>query len=173
MKLLSCVWLFVTPWIVAYQAAPSMGFSRQEYWSGLPFPSSGDLPDPGIEHRSPSLQADSLPLCLQWWTSYYSAPLCGYKATITAGFWCMKWELEKLKSWGFYQTAGWTFSTGAIIHALVKDLQENRIYTENVYVFSSSDSLFMFIQSPSFPPFLLFFFPPPSFHLSQISHICI
>ena len=40
--------LFVTPWTVAHQAPPSMGFSRQEYWSGLPFPSSGDLPDPGI-----------------------------------------------------------------------------------------------------------------------------
>ena len=50
-----------TPWTVAYQAPPSMGFSRQEYWSGLPFPSSGDLPDPGIEPRSPALQADTLP----------------------------------------------------------------------------------------------------------------
>ena len=43
---------FVTPWIVAHQAALSMGFSRQEYWSGLPFPSPGDLPDPGIEFKS-------------------------------------------------------------------------------------------------------------------------
>ena len=60
-KSLSCVWLSATPWIVAHQALPSMGFSRQEYWSGLPFPSPGDLPDPGIEPRSPSLQADALP----------------------------------------------------------------------------------------------------------------
>ena len=45
----------VTPWTVAYQASPSMGFSRQEYWSGLPFPSPGDLPDPGIEPGSPTL----------------------------------------------------------------------------------------------------------------------
>ena len=45
---------------VAYQASLSMGFSRQEYWSGLPFPSSGDPPDPGIETRSPTLQADTL-----------------------------------------------------------------------------------------------------------------
>ena len=51
----------VTPWTVARQAPLSMGFSRQEYWSGLPFPSPGDLPDPGIEPRSPALQADSLP----------------------------------------------------------------------------------------------------------------
>ena len=50
----------VTVWTVAYQAPPSMGFSRQEYWSGLPFPSPGDIPDPGIVPRSPTLQADAL-----------------------------------------------------------------------------------------------------------------
>ena len=50
-----------TPWTVAHQAPLFMGFSRQEYWSGLPFPSPGDLPDPGIEPRSPALQADALP----------------------------------------------------------------------------------------------------------------
>ena len=60
-KSLSHVRLFATPWTVAYQAPPSMGFSRQEYWSGLPFPSPGDLPDPGIKPRSPALQADTLP----------------------------------------------------------------------------------------------------------------
>ena len=60
-KLLSPVRLFVTPWTVAYQAPLSMGFSRQEYWSGLPFPSPGDLDDPGIEPRSPTLLADALP----------------------------------------------------------------------------------------------------------------
>ena len=49
-----------TPWTVACQAPLSMGFSRQEHWSGLPFPSPGDLPDPGIEHGSPALQPDSL-----------------------------------------------------------------------------------------------------------------
>ena len=49
------VGLFVTPWTVAYQAPLSIGFSRQEYWSGLPFPSTGDLPNPGIEPRSPTL----------------------------------------------------------------------------------------------------------------------
>ena len=52
--------LLVTPWTAAYKAPPSMGFSRQEYWSGLPFPSPGDLPDPGIKPRSPALQADTL-----------------------------------------------------------------------------------------------------------------
>ena len=50
-----------TAWTVAYQAPPSMGFSRQEYWSGLPFPSPGDLPNPGIEPGSPALQTDALP----------------------------------------------------------------------------------------------------------------
>ena len=60
-KLLSRVRLFATPWTVAYQAPPSMGFSRQECWSGLPFSSPGDLPDPGIEPGSPALQADALP----------------------------------------------------------------------------------------------------------------
>ena len=53
--------LFVTPWPVAYQAPPSMEFSRQEYWTELPFPSPGDLPDLGIEPKSPALQADALP----------------------------------------------------------------------------------------------------------------
>ena len=57
---LSRVRLFATPWTVAYQAPPSMGSSRQEYWGGLPFPSPGDLPNPGIEPRSPALQADAL-----------------------------------------------------------------------------------------------------------------
>ena len=60
-KSLSPVRLFATPWAVAYQAPPSMGFSRQEYWSGLPFPSPGDLPNPGIEPGSPTLQAGVLP----------------------------------------------------------------------------------------------------------------
>ena len=59
-KSLSRVRLFATPWTVAYQAPPSMGFSRQEHWSGLPFPSPGDLPDPGMEPGSPVFQADAL-----------------------------------------------------------------------------------------------------------------
>ena len=61
---LSSVWLFMTPWTAARQAPLSMEFSRQVYWSGLSFPPSGDLPDPGIKPASPvssALQADSLP----------------------------------------------------------------------------------------------------------------
>ena len=70
-KLLSHVWLFATPWTVAYQAPPSVGFSRQECWRGLPFPSPGDLPDPGIKPGSPALQADALlsePFITSWKT---------------------------------------------------------------------------------------------------------
>ena len=59
-KSLSCVRLFLTPWTVAHQAPPSMEFSRQEYWSGLPFPSPRDLPNPGIKPVSPALWADTL-----------------------------------------------------------------------------------------------------------------
>ena len=59
-KLLTRVWLFTIPWNVAYQASPSMECSRQEYRSGLPFPSPGDLPNPGIKHRSSTLHADAL-----------------------------------------------------------------------------------------------------------------
>ena len=56
----SHVRLFANPWSVAHQAPLSTGFPRPEYWSGLPFPSPGDLPDPGIEPRSPALEADAL-----------------------------------------------------------------------------------------------------------------
>ena len=80
-KSLRCVQIFVTAWTVACQSPLSMGSSRQEYWSGSPFPSSGDLSDPGIETRSPVLQADSLqsepPDSSQWfllvqWRSTFS-----------------------------------------------------------------------------------------------------
>ena len=57
----SRVQLFAASWTVACQACPAMGFSRQEYWNGLPVPSPGDLPDPGIEPWSPTPQLDSLP----------------------------------------------------------------------------------------------------------------
>ena len=72
---LSGVPLFATPWTVAYQGPLSMGFSSQDHWSGLPFPSPGDLPDPGIEPRSPALQTDSLPSeppgCFDWpWITF-------------------------------------------------------------------------------------------------------
>ena len=70
-EMLSRVRLFVTPWMVALQAPLSMGFSRQGYWSGLPCPPPGNLPDPGIEPGSPILWAGSLPSeppGKTWWT---------------------------------------------------------------------------------------------------------
>ena len=80
-KSLNCVRLIATPWTVARQAPLSMGFSRQEYWSGLPFPSLGDLSNPGIKPRSPALQADALsseppgkPLTKKRWHSTGNEP---------------------------------------------------------------------------------------------------
>jgi len=61
-----------TPWTVPCQAPLSMGFSRQEYWSGFPFPSPGDFPNPGIEPKSPALQVDSLPMSHQGSMQYGS-----------------------------------------------------------------------------------------------------
>ena len=63
-----------TPWTIALQAPLSMGFSRQEYWRGLPFSSPGDLLDPGIKFRSPELQADSLQTELLFTKVYFSSP---------------------------------------------------------------------------------------------------
>ena len=73
--MLSYVWLCVTPWIVTCQATLSMRFSRQKYWSRLPFPPPGDLPDPGVEFASsvaPALQVDSIPL------SHQGSPILPY-----------------------------------------------------------------------------------------------
>ena len=81
-KSLSRVRLFVTPWTIAHQAPPFTGFSSQEYWSGLPFPSPGDLPDPGMEPGSPALQADALRSEPEWeadWIiSCRSCEHCGF-----------------------------------------------------------------------------------------------
>ena len=96
MKLPSRVWLFVTPWMAAYQAPQSMGFPRQEYWSGLPFPSPGDLPNPGIEPGSPALQTDALPSKPDWgltfWVQILGSPVCQ-----VCEFWCKHFPF--FKSW--------------------------------------------------------------------------
>ena len=102
-----CVWLFATPWIVAHQSPLSMEFSRPEYWTGLPFPSLGDLPDPGIKPWSPALQADSLSLppgkpqmnfiiffpfiFISWRliTSQYCSGFCHTLTWISHGFTCI------------------------------------------------------------------------------------
>ena len=80
-----------TPWTVAHQAPPSMGFSRQEYWSGLPFPSPGDLPNPGIKPRSLALQADSLT------SSHQGSQRCFNRLqieTVHKNGWKLFWILE-------------------------------------------------------------------------------
>ena len=76
LDVLSRVWFFAIPWTIAHQASLSVGFPRQEYWSGLPFPSPRDLPDPGIKPVCPGMQVDSLPpshwgsqLVCQWFDS--------------------------------------------------------------------------------------------------------
>ena len=120
MKLLSRVQLFATPWTVAYQAPPSMGFSRQEYWSRLPFPSPRDLPTPGIEPQSPTLQADALPYeplgkpkkeinknnvdptILQYWNSNSLTIWCKQPTP-----WKRPWCWERLKAGGERDDRGW------------------------------------------------------------------
>ena len=111
-KSLSCVWLFVTPWTVAGQAPLSMGYSRQEYWSGLPFPSPRDLPNTGIKPRSWVLQADSLTseppgkpknvqITVQLHSFHILARLCSksfklcFSSTWTENFQMYKLDLEK------------------------------------------------------------------------------
>ena len=82
MNSLSCVRFFGTPWTVAYQAPPSMEFSRQEYWSGLPVPSPEDLSNPGIKPVSPALKADSLLTELQ---QYVNSELSDVQAGFRKG----------------------------------------------------------------------------------------
>ena len=94
-KSLSHVWLFTTPWTVACQAPPSMGFSRQEYWSELPFPSPRDLPDPGIKLRSPTLQANSLPSELPGKPNKFSLNLN---------------QMSKVHDLNFFEMMSWNFS---------------------------------------------------------------
>ena len=100
---LSCVQLFEAPWTVACQTPPPMEFSRQEYWSGLPFPSPGDLPNPGMEMepRSPALQANSLPAELPGKPMVYFSSLqiwLSIKSTdskpLSSKFWFNKFAME-------------------------------------------------------------------------------
>ena len=110
-KLLSHVRLSATPWTVAYQASPSMGFSRQEYWSGLPLPSPGDLSNPKIEPMSPALEADALPSkpsilplllcyckCLLFWllafALYVKVLLCWYIHIYNCCTFSLGWSLD-------------------------------------------------------------------------------
>ena len=105
MKSLSCVWLFATPWTVAYQAPPSMGFSRQECWSGLPFPSPGYFPNSGIEPGSPALQADALLSEPPGWVQYLGLenPLEKGMATPSS---ILAWRIPRTGEFGGLQSMG-------------------------------------------------------------------
>ena len=87
-ELLCCIQIFATPWTVAHQAPLPMGFPRQEYWSGLPFPFPGDLPDPRIKRSSPVLQEDSLLLSRQGSPTYTLSPLQCLCTLIVAPYLC-------------------------------------------------------------------------------------
>ena len=95
MKMLSCVHLFVTPWTVTRQAPLSMGFSRPDYWTGLPFPSAGDLSDPGIKLASgvsPRLQADSLPAEPSGKSQLYNRSVIYFLVKSILSFFLIQWR---------------------------------------------------------------------------------
>ena len=123
----------MTPWTVAYQAPLSMGFSRQEYWRGLPFPSPGDLPDPGIKPRSPALQADALPseppgkpYSFRIWTNFVVTTLFNFHGilvlwSIQAYQWWiyfMKTIAFKIQIWCFKNWEHTVFPGGSVIKNL-------------------------------------------------------
>ena len=93
----------MTPWTAAHQAPLSMGFCRQEYWSGLPFPSSGDLPEPEIKPWSPELQVDSLPTELPG-TPFYLFILA------TLGLRHFLWTFSSCSEWELLSSCGAKFS---------------------------------------------------------------
>ena len=103
LKTKSCLTL-ATPWTVAHQAPLSMEFSRQEYWSVLPFPPPGDLPDPGIEPRSPALQADDL------LTELWGKPQAHSKLSLTILVILLNWSFQHCVIWvmtSSYQRGSW------------------------------------------------------------------
>ena len=106
-----------TPWTAAHQVPLSMGFSRQEYWSRLPCPPPGDLPNPGMEPtspESPALQVDSLPLCHQGSLSFYGYILFLFfrfkKMFLSLGF---PWFLRETVSW--HEWSGFTGPTICLV----------------------------------------------------------
>ena len=100
---------FVTPWTVTHQAPLSKGFPMQEYWSGLPFPSPGDLPHPGIKLASPALQADSLSLSQQGSPGYRQGfddrfstfPLCSGACEVNTLFPFSRLIMSNIIHWSF------------------------------------------------------------------------
>ena len=158
-KSLSRVRLFATPWTIVYETPPSMEFSKQENWSGLPFPSPGDLPNPGIEPVSPVLQADAfitwatrevvgkethLPKETQVGSLGWGDPLKKGTATHASILaWRIPWteEPSRLQSIGL-RRAGHDWSNLACMHARELDkLEENVISREMFYAQTASQIL--------------------------------
>ena len=106
-----------TPWTIACQAPQSMGFSRQEYWSGLPFPSPGDLPNPGIEPRSLALQADSLP-AEPAGKPRYVMTMIEVNQVISL---CQSWEPVSSSKWSALISSYWML--GSILNFLHSEVQ--------------------------------------------------
>ena len=137
----------MTPWTVAHQASLSTRFSRQEYWSGLPFPSPGDLPDPGIKPRSPALQADSLPSepsgkphkheekmnysgitkCFQ----YEKHDVCHKQRALTSGE-----AISSRHRWTFKKKTKALFSCK---YSIIKEAAGNIKYKQNIFHEESAD----------------------------------
>ena len=105
-QLLSYVQLFATPWTVACQPPLAMGFSRQEYWSGLTFPSPEDLPDPEIKPRCPALQADSLPSEPPGHSSIYHLSVSICLSLCLSIYPWRKWKIVKKKTQEFPDSPG-------------------------------------------------------------------
>ena len=124
---LSHVWLFVTPWTVARQVSLSMGFSRQEYWSGLPFPSPGDHPDPGIKPGSAALQADSLPSEPQG--SPYNVILFSNKKEIECWYGLHGWILKHFSKWKKPFTKDYRLYD----FTYIKCPEQERLYRQKLY----------------------------------------
>ena len=122
----------MTPWTVARKALLSMEFSRQEYWNGLPFPSPGDLPNPGIKSGSPALQADYLPLSHERSPNLFlllcSIPLCEYSAVLLTIL-----LLINTLVFFFFSTQG--FSALFIIAKYEKQMAKHRRLAKEILVY--------------------------------------
>ena len=150
-KLLSRVRLFATPWTVACQALLSMGFSRQEYWSGLPFPSPGYLPDPGIEPGCPALEADALTSeppgkSREWQTTSAFLPLESHE------------QYEKAVHYMTFLFCNWKFLTFDHLHSFLLTLIPT----------SGNHQPIVCACEPRFL-FLLLFFPLQIIHMNKIT----
>ena len=147
MKWLSHVWLFATPWTVAYQVSLSMEFSRQEYWSGLPFPSPGDLPDPGIEPRSPALQTDTLTSELPGKPFYMHYKWCLPSSRMLSTFNILSQSNPKWHNNPYLVSRGCSRSLEKLTELFQPKLQvrsETRIYSKEFYCKTESEILFCY-----------------------------